>query len=182
MARKEVITLVDDLDGSEAQGTVRFALDNNVYEIDLSEANETKLREALTPFLEAGRKQRDTPARSRASTAARSIQSREEIQRIRTWAKENGYPINERGRIPHSILEAYRSGRSAPTAGVQGKALKLLSTGSMSSEGPAKATMLTDSEFTKWAQRLLEEESELPQGDISSVDFTRLRADLRTKA
>lgn len=181
MARKEVITLVDDLDGSEAQSTVRFALDNNVYEIELSEANETKLREALNPFLEAGRKQPQNPARTRAS-ASRSAQSREDLKKVREWARENGYSVNERGRIPNSILEAYRSGTPSPTAGAQGKALKLLSTGSMSSEGPAKATMLTDSEFTKWAQRLLEEESELPQGDISSVDFTRLREDLKTKA
>lgn len=180
MARKEIITLVDDLDGSEAQSTVQLALDNSAYEIDLSEANEAKLREALGPFLKAGRRQ-PQPTKSKSS-ASRSTQTRAELQHIRAWAKENGYPVNERGRIPNSILEAYRSGKSAPTAGVQGKALRLLSTGSMSSEGPAKATMLTDSEFTKWAQRLLEEESELPQDEIGTVDFTRLREDLKAKA
>ena len=180
MARKEVIILVDDLDGSEAQSTVRFSLGKNTYEIDLSEANEKRLREALKPFLEAGRKQR--PSRSRRSAASRSTRPREELQRIRAWAKENGYPVNERGRIPHTILEAYRSGRNAPATGVQSKALKLLSTGPMSSEGPAKATALEDSEFTEWARRLLEEESELPRKEIGAVDFTRLREDLKAKA
>lgn len=178
MARKEVIILVDDLDGSEAQNTVRFALGNSAYEIDLAEANETKLRESLRPFLEAGRKQRPS-SRSKSSASSRSVHSREELQRIRAWAKENGYPVNDRGRIPKTILEAYRS---APTTGVQGKALRLLSTGPMSSEGPAKATMLKDSEFTRWAQRLLEEESELPREEIEAVDFTRLREDLKAKA
>lgn len=182
MARKQVVTFVDDLDGSEAEGTVQFALDSNVYEIDLSEANQTKLREALSPFLEAGRRKRETTAKGKASTSPRSAQSREDLRKVRAWARENGYEINERGRIPTHILEAYHSGTPSPTAGVQGKALKLLSTGSMSSEGPAKATMLTDSEFTKWAQRLLEEESELPQDDIKGLDFTRLRSDLKAKA
>ncbi|GAB3749828.1 histone-like nucleoid-structuring protein Lsr2 [Nocardiopsis nanhaiensis] len=182
MARKQVVTFVDDLDGSEAQGTVQFALDTNVYEIDLSEANQEALKEALKPFLEAGRKKPQSLPRPKASNSSRSSQSREEIQRIRIWAKENGYTVNERGRIPNSILEAYQSGRSAPVAGAQGKALKLLSTGSMSSEGPAKATMLTDSEFTKWAHKLLEDESELPKDDIKAVDFTRLQSDLKAKA
>lgn len=182
MARKQVVTFVDDLDGSEAEGTVEFALDTNVYEIDLSETNQEALREALKPFLEAGRRKRETTAKGKTSTSSRSTQSRHELQQIRAWAKANGYPVNERGRIPNSILEAYQSGTPSPTAGAQGKALKLLSTGSMSSEGPAKATMLTDSEFAKWAQRLLEEESELPQSDIKGLDFTRLQSDLKAKA
>ncbi|MBB5489055.1 hypothetical protein HNR07_000192 [Nocardiopsis metallicus] len=171
---------MDDLDGSEAEGTVQFALDSNVYEIDLSEANQGKLRAALKPFLEAGRKQQTLP-RAEASTT-RSTQSRHQLQQIRAWAKANGYPVNERSRIPNSILEAYQSGTPSPSAGAQGQALKLLSTGSMSSEGPAKATMLTDSEFAKWAHKLLEDESELPQSDIKGLDFTRLQADLKTKA
>ncbi|MFE9642128.1 Lsr2 family protein [Nocardiopsis alba] len=182
MARKQVVTFVDDLDGSEAEGTVQFTLDTNAYEIDLSQANQAKLREALSPFLEAGRRKRETTAKGKPSTSPRSTQSRQELQHIRAWAKENGYPVNERGRIPNSVLEAYQSGTPSPTAGAQGKALKLLSTGSMSSEGPAKATMLSDSEFTRWAQRVLEEESELPQDDIKGLDFTRLRSDLKAKA
>lgn len=52
----------------------------------------------------------------------------------------------------------------------------------MSSEGPAKATMLTDSEFAKWAQRVLEEESELALDEIGVVDFTQLQTDLKDKA
>ncbi|MFE9242230.1 Lsr2 family protein [Nocardiopsis sp. NPDC006938] len=182
MVRKQVVTFVDDLDGSEAEGTVQFTLDTNAYEIDLSQANQTKLREALSPFLEAGRRKQSQPLSRAKAANPRSTQSRQELQHIRAWAKENGYPVNERGRIPNGILEAYQSGTPSPTAGAQGKALKLLSTGSMSSEGPAKATMLSDSEFTRWAQRVLEEESELPQDDISAVDFTRLRTDLKAKA
>ena len=49
MAQKTTVRFVDDLDGSEAVGTVTFALDNRSYEIDLSDENTDKLHEALTP-------------------------------------------------------------------------------------------------------------------------------------
>ena len=29
------------------------------------------------------------------------------ITKIRAWAKENGYEVNDRGRVPASIREAY---------------------------------------------------------------------------
>lgn len=32
---------------------------------------------------------------------------REELQRIREWAKNNGYDLSSRGRISHSIVNAY---------------------------------------------------------------------------
>ncbi|MBG6184724.1 excisionase family DNA binding protein [Arthrobacter sp. CAN_A214] len=33
---------------------------------------------------------------------------REELQRIRGWAKDNGYEVSFRGRISHSIVNAYK--------------------------------------------------------------------------
>ena len=50
MAQKTIVSLIDDLDGTEADETVRFGLDSVQYEIDLSEKNATTLREALAPF------------------------------------------------------------------------------------------------------------------------------------
>ena len=44
MAQKVMVTLVDDLDGSEAGETVEFGLDGAFYEIDLSEGNAERLR------------------------------------------------------------------------------------------------------------------------------------------
>lgn len=53
---KQVSTrLVDDLDGSEAAGTVTFALDGRDYEIELSETNAERLRDGLGPFMKAAR-------------------------------------------------------------------------------------------------------------------------------
>ena len=54
MAKETITRLIDDLDRSEADETVKFGLDGVQYEIDLSTKNATKLREALKPYIKAG--------------------------------------------------------------------------------------------------------------------------------
>ena len=56
MAQQTTVRFIDDIDGSDAVGTVTFSLDNRAYEIDLSDENTDKLHEALAPFIEHGRK------------------------------------------------------------------------------------------------------------------------------
>ncbi|HRA46360.1 MAG TPA: Lsr2 family protein, partial [Phycicoccus sp.] len=46
MAKKVTISLVDDIDKSDAAETVSFSLDGVNYEIDLSSDNAGKLRDA----------------------------------------------------------------------------------------------------------------------------------------
>jgi nucleoid-associated protein Lsr2 len=55
MAQKVVVSLVDDLAGGTAEETVAFGLDGRDYEIDLSSANASKLREAVATFVAAAR-------------------------------------------------------------------------------------------------------------------------------
>lgn len=56
MAQQTTVTLVDDLDGSKADKTVRFGLDHKDYEIDLSGVNAERLYKELEPFLKAARR------------------------------------------------------------------------------------------------------------------------------
>ncbi|MBC7269564.1 MAG: Lsr2 family protein, partial [Streptomyces sp.] len=49
MAQKNVVMLIDDLDGGDADETVSFSLDGVSYEIDLNAGNAAKMREALAP-------------------------------------------------------------------------------------------------------------------------------------
>ena len=56
MATMTTVTLVDDLDGSEASESVSFALDGASYEIDLSEDNAEKLRDALAGYVASARR------------------------------------------------------------------------------------------------------------------------------
>lgn len=53
MAQRVVVTLSDDIDGSEAAETIAFGLDGKSYEIDLNEANAKKLRKALAPYVDS---------------------------------------------------------------------------------------------------------------------------------
>jgi len=48
VAQKIQILLIDDLDASAAEGTVRFGLHGAEYEIDLNAGHDRELRDALT--------------------------------------------------------------------------------------------------------------------------------------
>ena len=56
VAQKVQTLVVDDIDGSAAEGTVRFGLDGTDYEIDLNPKNAQALRDALAPYVTAGRR------------------------------------------------------------------------------------------------------------------------------
>jgi hypothetical protein len=110
VAQKVQVLLVDDLDGGEADETVTFALDGVSYEIDLTHANAGKLRELLAPYTEKGRKQSGRGGASRggrARAAVRPVGGTQDTAKIRAWAKEQGYDVNDRGRVPGNIREAY---------------------------------------------------------------------------
>jgi hypothetical protein len=114
MAQKVDVRFVDDLDGSEASGTVTFALDGRAYEIDLSDDNAARLRDSLASFVAAARRTGGRRARGQRSStseapAAPARPSREATAAIRTWARENGHEVSERGRIPKAVVEAYQS-------------------------------------------------------------------------
>lgn len=104
MAQRVSITLVDDLDESEADETVTFALDGVTYEIDLNAANAARLRERLAEFVGVSRKVSGRSARSSARSTSGS-----DAAEVRQWAKDNGYAVTDRGRIPAEVRAAYEA-------------------------------------------------------------------------
>ena len=56
MAQKVQTLFVDDIDGSAADGTVRFGLDGTDYEIDLNAEHAQALRDALARYISAARR------------------------------------------------------------------------------------------------------------------------------
>nr|WP_157166492.1 Lsr2 family protein [Streptomyces typhae] len=106
VAQKVQVLLVDDLDGGEADETVTFALDGKTYEIDLTTANADKLRGLLEAYVKSGRRTGGRSSGRGKSRAATSGGSQDTAQ-IRAWAKDNGFEVNDRGRVPASIREAY---------------------------------------------------------------------------
>ncbi|ASR38356.1 nucleoid-associated protein Lsr2 [Prauserella marina] len=111
MAQKVLVSLVDDLDGSEAEETVEFGLDGVSYEIDLSTDNAEELRDALAQYVEHARRsggRKRGPVRAGAKQAGRSAAvDREQNQAIRAWARKNGFDVSDRGRIPSEVVDAY---------------------------------------------------------------------------
>jgi hypothetical protein len=104
MAQKTIVTMTDDLDGGRADQTVRFGLDGASYEIDLSKKHAAAMAKTLAPYITAARRIR-TPRRPAAST--RTTRS-SDVSTIREWARQNGYDVSGRGRIPAAVLIAYR--------------------------------------------------------------------------
>ncbi|HEX6354508.1 Lsr2 family protein [Actinophytocola sp.] len=112
MAQKVTVSLVDDLDGSEAEETVEFGLDGAFYEIDLSEDNAERLRDALAEYVEHARRAggRKRTGRAPVGRAPRTASAdREQNQAMREWARKQGMNISDRGRIPKEVAEAYNA-------------------------------------------------------------------------
>jgi hypothetical protein len=110
MAQRVTVELEDDLDGGPADETLRFGLGGTEYEIDLSKKNANAFRRQIAPYIEharkAGRGQRHRPTRPASG--------RERSGDIRAWAKDQGIPVSERGRIPTSVAAQYEAATTGP--------------------------------------------------------------------
>ncbi len=107
MAKVVTTTLVDDIDGSTAQGTTNFGLDGQPYEIDLSEENRKELEAALAGYIESARAVRGGSPKRQAKQSGRT-ERRADLSAIREWARGNGWPeVAGRGRVKGEIVTAY---------------------------------------------------------------------------
>jgi hypothetical protein len=104
VAQQTRVLYVDDIDGSEAAGTVRFGFDGVSYEIDLSKTNADQFADAVGPYVQAAR--RTSPARRRGPSAS---SGRHDQSEVRAWAREQGLKVSDRGRIPADILKNYEA-------------------------------------------------------------------------
>jgi nucleoid-associated protein Lsr2 len=120
MAQRTIVTLVDDLTGEEAENisTVEFALDGMTYELDLTDENSAKLREALSPYAGAGRKiggrrrSGSRPDRAIRSNGSGAGYNRETLKSIREWAKKNGHSVSDRGRLSAEVRQAWQTAQA----------------------------------------------------------------------
>ena len=109
MAQSVTVTLIDDLDQSQAAQTVRFGVDGTGYEIDLSDRHASELRSMLSRYIGAARRLRQAPARARPRPQhrTRTRADREQSRRIRSWAMDKGLLASPRGRIPRQVVDEY---------------------------------------------------------------------------
>jgi Lsr2 len=110
MAQKVQTLFIDDIDGGEAEGTVRFGLDGTEYEIDLSAKNAEALRKALAPYLGVARRASGSAARrpTRGGRRAASAGGTDPIA-VREWAKSQGIEVKDRGRVPAELVVKFKA-------------------------------------------------------------------------
>ena len=111
MAQKIQTLFIDDIDGGAAEGTVRFALDGTEYEIDLNAKHTEELRSALGKYVTHARKVGGSARRAgrTAGRASRGAGSSLNTTEIRNWAREQGYDIKDRGRVPADLVAKYQA-------------------------------------------------------------------------
>jgi hypothetical protein len=108
MAQKIQTLFVDDLDGSDAEGTVRFGLDGSEYEIDLNAKHAQQLRDALARYVGAARRVGGgarRPARGGRRASASGLNTSE----VREWARAQGIEVKDRGRVPAELVVKFKA-------------------------------------------------------------------------
>jgi len=115
LARTTTVVFIDDLDGTPATETVRFAVDGRSYEIDLSTQNAQHLRGSMAGFVAAARRTDRAHAGSRRGKESHRLADANPAT-VRAWANHNGVPVSSRGNIPHHVLAQYTSAQQAPAA------------------------------------------------------------------
>jgi len=79
MASRTTISLVDDLDGSEAAETVMFGLGGQLYELDLTTEHAAILRGIFGPYIGAARKVAASTLRSTRTERAVAVNARSSL-------------------------------------------------------------------------------------------------------
>jgi Lsr2 len=107
VAQKIQTLFIDDLDGSEAEGTVRFGLDGAEYEIDLNTKHADALRAVLSQYVAAARRSAGArkPARSGRRASGNTLNSTE----VRDWARSQGIEVKDRGRVPAELIVKFKA-------------------------------------------------------------------------
>jgi len=101
------IILSDDFSGKEDESVATYTFmtrDGKFHQIDLSADSVQKLDRALKPFISAGHEVTRLTALSASNGSKSSI---DQTADIRVWARQNGYEVGDRGRMPEEVISAY---------------------------------------------------------------------------
>jgi hypothetical protein len=109
VAQKVSVTFACDYDQKEIRAgqhrTRRFSLDGREYEIDLCSKHSQKLDQVVHLYAEHARRASARPGRTKRRTTAH----RQHSAAIRTWAKQAGISVSDRGRIPADVVTRYEA-------------------------------------------------------------------------
>jgi hypothetical protein len=108
MAQRTQIMLTDDIDGSEADTTIKFGVDRTEYEIDLNTKHAAQFEKAVSPYIAAARK---AGGIRRAARGSRSVANGAGPRPadVRAWAKMQGIDVKDRGRVPDELVMRFKA-------------------------------------------------------------------------
>lgn len=110
MAQVVTRELIDDIDATLADRTFSFAIEGRAFHIDLSVANIAAFHEAVAQFVDKARPVGKVTPVAKGGGNGRARTDREQTQAIRRWARDHGYNVSDRGRVPAGVLAAYNGG------------------------------------------------------------------------
>jgi hypothetical protein len=111
VAQKIQTLFIDDLDGSTAEGMVRFGVDGTEYEIDLNAGHAKELRDVLARYVDAARRVGGS-ARKPARGSRRGPGGGLNATEVREWARAQGIEVKDRGRVPAGLMVKFKSATS----------------------------------------------------------------------
>ena len=115
MAQRVQVILVCDVHEDETPGTqtIGFSVDGTAYEIDVCDQHAGELREAFGRYVGLGRRSAGRGgAGGKAGARRRRVRGSGEAAAVRDWARSQGLPVPERGRIPADLAEKYAAQHS----------------------------------------------------------------------
>jgi Lsr2 len=107
MAQRTQIVFTDDIDGSDAETTIRFAAGGTEYEIDLNAAHAAEFRQAVRPYVDAARKAARGSPRQPGRSPSRAAGP--DPSQVRAWARGQGLKVSDRGRVPDELIVRFRA-------------------------------------------------------------------------
>ena len=116
MARRTKVVVVCDRHRGEVEavGTMEIAIDGERRKLDLCAEHLAELRRTMRPWLRqaatAAPKTRSRGAAKKRGSSSRAARSSDAAE-VRAWARDNGWDIPARGRIPNDVREAFSAAR-----------------------------------------------------------------------
>lgn len=101
-----------DLSGRTGAHRVVFGFGNNWYRIDLTEDERAEFEQALSRYIDAGQ---DILTEAQVKERTRYYLPKNERTRIRRWARQHGYTVKDKGRIPSEAFDDFQVLRNGGT-------------------------------------------------------------------
>ncbi len=108
MAQRTQIVMTDDIDGSEADTTIRFGVGGAEYEIDLNGKHAAQFEKAVSPYITVARNAGGAGRAARGSRATANGAGPRPAD-VRAWAKSQGIEVKDRGRVPDELVVQFKA-------------------------------------------------------------------------